>query len=323
MTGTNWHPEAIAKYNWHGQLDTTVPNIRNYSIFELTWDGLYLNLGKATYEYINDISGNITKLLTPITTHPIRTSIGFTENRIYNTWTGSIPWYDNDASSGTPDFAKVISVSDSQRERIAIYDDGTLVADKALLEGGTIGSWVIDSKKLYHATTGQNDGMGLVAENGNEIQSLWREDETSPVVIYSGSNSDIWPDPIPDPNTPEDLGCYFAVLQDGSVYASAIKLRNADMESGNIGNMKVESNIMHSKVGTMLYNFEYMDEYGNLEILDYGKRFNVFDDCALLWYIAHIQEDDELPEGFWDNPYLKLYFDYSDGYYHALPTTNN
>lgn len=201
VDGLTWHPSSI-------------DDIEKNAQFALTWDGLFLNLGHSHYDkyyrYDNntdafvstDEDGKPLKLPEPIW-HASTASIGKTNNYIYNSWVSdpnstvyNQPYYD--PNSDNPTFAKVVAIGGTaDNQKLVIYDDGTLVAEKVKLVGDI--EWTTassPSKSVYgrvELTTPPADGTPYSAfeesdkkdEDGNAIKPfVWHKIVAKEDVYY-------------------------------------------------------------------------------------------------------------------------------------------
>jgi hypothetical protein len=135
LDGAVWKPQNL-------------DDIKRKSIFALTWDGLFLRLGSGgyskilTYNTTSHAYNEETDLTKPIN-HSGSAVIGFTDGRIYNDYindtqsdVNGLPYYDiSEQGKNKPVFAKVFSINSQNSEELAIYDDGTLIANKIKLTG--------------------------------------------------------------------------------------------------------------------------------------------------------------------------------------------
>ena len=137
--GASWHPEDLN-------------DIRNNSLFSLTWDGLFIKLGSGTYYYKNGDK-------TESKVHSSQTLIGKVDDNIYNAWEGGIPVYK--LSGGGREFVKVLSIgvpttgggTTKINEELVIYDDGTLSANKIKLTGSIEWTEASSPSKNVYATS--------------------------------------------------------------------------------------------------------------------------------------------------------------------------
>ena len=203
VDGSSWHPSQTVDWTAAPTGDPTnlsATSIRKYSFFELTKEGLYLDLSRINTTYGHGLyqTTNMQTLATEYKIMPLlsskshgqRISLGKTEDIIYNAWVGSQPYYSSSLPEMTnPIFTKVFSVKDSNsNEKITMYDDGTLVAKRAIIEGtitassGHIGGsngWVISSGKLY----------GTYTDNGDKYMGLYLNSTKGATAFYAGATS--------------------------------------------------------------------------------------------------------------------------------------
>lgn len=136
VDGISWHPESFQ-------------DIKESAMFALTWEGLYLSLGKGRYaNYISYDKENKTfdvEYFERPVTHESVTQLGIVTNYLYNTWVKDrtsdkygLPYYD--PKSPEQPFVKVMAIGSKDGEQFVIYDDGTLVANRVKLTGGV--EWV-------------------------------------------------------------------------------------------------------------------------------------------------------------------------------------
>jgi hypothetical protein len=134
IDGATWHPANIDELKRHSQ-------------FALTWDGLFLNLGHATYDeyYGYDASKDLIKPNQKFETpkwHAGTASIGKTSRYLFNKWITNrdseyhgLPYYDP-LDTEAPVFSKIVGIGGADgNEDLVIYDDGTLVARRIKLTG--------------------------------------------------------------------------------------------------------------------------------------------------------------------------------------------
>lgn len=155
--GTNWAPK-------------TVNDVKENSAFALTWDGLSIRPGTGYYNVSVIKDGTTTETIF----HKSSAILGKTNGKVYNEWDGNtpqfIPQYDEDGKFIlTPTFAKILTIETGGNENLAIYDDGTLVANRLKLNvtnksnavifdadaiAGTvkIGGWNVTNNTLQDAT---------------------------------------------------------------------------------------------------------------------------------------------------------------------------
>jgi hypothetical protein len=140
--GATWHPGSVGA-------------VLDDSLFALTWDGLFIKLGNATYAQ----DGKTIK-------HSSSAKIGKVENKIYNSWgKDGLPFYDPDKKDGT--FVKIFAAGRSadasdNNEELVIYDDGTLTANNVKLTGTV--EWTAassPSKSVYCTSAFLDSGIKL------------------------------------------------------------------------------------------------------------------------------------------------------------------
>jgi hypothetical protein len=205
--GQTWHPISIDE-------------VRNNSVFSLTWDGLLLKPGVGYY-------GESGKIY-----HSSYASIGKTDGKLYNGWEN---WYQptpiETGESKDKAFVKIISAGtkdgDVLTETLAIYDNGVLVCQDARLRGtiyaetGRIGSeeagWKIDANSITTGTLG-TDGFHMFADG--------KQDK----VITIGNSPD-------KKDWKLVIGDNFGVDTEGRLFASEVKLTGVITAEagGNIG----------------------------------------------------------------------------------------
>lgn len=162
----DWHPDHVV--TWETSTDTHEPpkaanGIREHSIFEVTKEGLYLDIGKGRSTYGHGRTRTVTTN-NDVTTvdytydaitqviHNTIASLGKVEDVVYNKWDNSNPYYTLTEQNTVNPFVKVMSVgykvpgTDQESENFALYDDGTVRARKILVREGI----------------GYDDGSGLV-----------------------------------------------------------------------------------------------------------------------------------------------------------------
>jgi hypothetical protein len=232
---------------WH---PTSVEEVRNNSIFSLTWEGLLLKI--ATGEYLSselDENGNP---ISQLVHHRSFASIGRVDGKIYYGWKQDNPWQPDDikrqaSSSG---FVKVFSAGTlkdgTYEERMAIFDDGTLLCKQARIEGdlktteGDIGGWKINESSISSSS-----------KEGDKVKGS--------IYLQSAlSSSKNWIEAF---NTPEaqETSCKFSVSRAGILTA-----KNANIEgtitasSGFIGTeekgWKINENSIYANTNTKIYS---------------------------------------------------------------------
>ena len=163
IDGSVWHPNSFK-------------DIKEYSLFALTWDGLYLNFGHGTYDVgFDQVSGQEVTLNK--VWHITKTQLGKVGKYLYNTWTDDgYPSYDSSlvGKPNHPNFAKVFTIADeSDNEQLVIYDDGTLVANKVRLTGGV--SWSAEASPA-RSIYGTSDLMNYPAPNNWPYEEIPEHD---------------------------------------------------------------------------------------------------------------------------------------------------
>ena len=131
---------------------SNLDDVKEYSNFGLTWDGLFLKLGTGEYKNYQDSSGELQTLNKAIK-HTSNTVLGRTNGLIYNDWTiEGIPYYNENSENGT--FTKIFAVGNENgdNENLTIYDDGTLVAKNIKLEGSIEWTDASSPSKVVYAT---------------------------------------------------------------------------------------------------------------------------------------------------------------------------
>lgn len=129
VDAASWHPDSIEE-------------VQEHSIFALTWDGLYLNIGSGAYNKYQNLDdkgepGQTESFATP-QWHASGAKLGKTNDYLYNSWSDKgYPYYDPSYNaSSRPVFAKVMTVGNAEgNENFAIYDDGTVIANNIRFTG--------------------------------------------------------------------------------------------------------------------------------------------------------------------------------------------
>lgn len=141
IDGSTWHP-------------TSLDEIRNNSQFGLTWDGLFIKAGTATY---NTGTSEATKIW-----HQSSAILGKCGDYIYNDWNSNgVPIYTADPTK--PTFVKVFAAGTENSENLVIYDNGTITCDDIRLTGSI--KWTSassPSKSVY----GRAELANTLPENG-------------------------------------------------------------------------------------------------------------------------------------------------------------
>jgi hypothetical protein len=85
--GASWHPKKLKE-------------IEDNALFALTWDGLFIKLGNATYKTAEGAEIQ----------HASSAAIGKVDDAIYNSWTDTgLPFYDVEKAASAPAFVKIFS----------------------------------------------------------------------------------------------------------------------------------------------------------------------------------------------------------------------
>lgn len=163
---SDWHPTGISGWQVEDNRLVPIPDsdnvhlIRNHSMFELTREGVYINLGrgKTLYHYKLSSEGQVGSFTNPIE-HESASTLGKIEDVLYSRWGSNGPyWNDADIGDTGLHFVKLFSIGNtSNNENLAIYDDGTIIAREIRLSDGLI----------------FNDGTGL-------IKSVYCNEYTAP-----------------------------------------------------------------------------------------------------------------------------------------------
>lgn len=157
----DFHPTEVVDWDISGSNLVIKPNdtnhvyVRSRSAFELTREGLYLNPSQMTQKHYRDLSGQYGTLDSPIA-HKTTATIGRANDLLFNSWgSGYYPYYDRTNTDVDDQFVQVIGIGqvgdDTGKYRFAVYDDGTVCATQARIEGqitastGSIGGWTIGS----------------------------------------------------------------------------------------------------------------------------------------------------------------------------------
>lgn len=193
----DWHPTDIV--DWEISNNQYIQKqdgnghfyLRNHSMFELTKEGLHLSLGDVEQKHYLLAMGTsliYSTLSTPVT-HTSAISIGRVNDLIFNTWNqDNIPYY-NTTTTTNPTFIQVITAGVGTNPIDApfqVYDDGTLIANKAYIRGniaatsGSIAGWEISANALYKSYT---DSLGTTKYIGWKTPSLYTD-----LVLYAGAS---------------------------------------------------------------------------------------------------------------------------------------
>lgn len=187
--GLSWHPD--------------LQDVLQDAVFALTWDGLFLNLGTAQYtNYYNLTNENGKPVFTDIFSfetpveHKSSAKIGKVGNILYNSWLrdaesayNGLPYYDSsDAAKSNPTFVKIFSISSGEgNEELAIYDDGTLAANKIKLTGSI--EWTdasSPSKTVYHKNNAVKPPVPYsdIPESDDPTEPRWHRVQNSDDKYY-------------------------------------------------------------------------------------------------------------------------------------------
>lgn len=213
INGATWHPTNLAE-------------VKENSIFSLTWDGLFLKLGNGIFNkcmsYIPKIGNEDAKLsvvsLGENYIHNASATIGYTDGVIYNSWITEgdfqgMPYYDPDSKNSV--FTKIFSIGkleagDKKHETLVIYDDGTLVAENIKLTGSIVWTSMSSPSKTVYATAtyvgGFDNAIDSLPPNGkrynefNETESdgSWHTIMTNDDSYYAHTDDggSTWEGPI-------------------------------------------------------------------------------------------------------------------------------
>ncbi len=215
IDGANWHPNSI---DGPDAADPREDPIRKYSIFDLTNEGLHINLGKGVFTKANN-SGT--------EEHNSESFLGRVNGLIYNKWNGQTPEWDDNLTGAIP-FVKIMSITNNNIEQFALYDDGTLFAQKAFITGtinagsGTIGGWFISNNSLYKDYT----------DNGTKYSGL----SSGTYAFFAGSTSSVG-----------DNNATFYVTRSGTLHAINAEIEGTiRSENGSIGGFTIDRNRLYS-----------------------------------------------------------------------------
>jgi len=161
---------------------------------------------------------------------------------------------------------------------------GEVSASNIVATGGSIGGWDITNSKIYHSYsttngTANHDGIGMFCSGGASRASLWQSGVNSPVVFYAGAhNNNPYPDSVGD--------CYFGVLQDGSVYAQAIKIMGGSIALGS-GDNSAQITTAGAQFGLQWSRTKitYSNLNGTWSDWDYSGTTGLNN-----WYLGHIPD---------------------------------
>ena len=206
LDGATWHPKSPEE-------------VQQYAQFALTWDGLYLNLGHATYSdyyYYNESTGLIEPgvLASPIW-HAGTAQIGKTSKYLFNKWVTDrnspyygLPYYDKLATDEKI-FAKIFAVGGADgNDELAIYDDGTLVARRIKLTGSI--EWTKNSSpsksvygkvELTEPPADNTPYINIPERDGNGTEAnpyVWHQiaDITDTVYAHTDNGGATWEGPF-------------------------------------------------------------------------------------------------------------------------------
>lgn len=228
IDGANWHPNCVADWDNTPGADP----IRAHSLFELTWDGLYLNLGHAQYHHTTT---GVTVDSQDIN-HNTKATIGKVDDFIFNAWgSDGIPYYNPDSAwvALHDAFVKVFAVGNGVgNETLVIYDDGTLTADKVKLTGSI--EWTdasSPSKSVYASTNLTKPADGTRYNDFPASGSGWHKNVSSQDKYYCHTDNGgaTWQGPIALTGAKGDPGDKTAVVylyQRASSAPSAITSNN-------------------------------------------------------------------------------------------------
>lgn len=142
------------KKEWYPTWPTTLEAVRENSLFALTWDGLFLKLGRGVYTEGIDANGTIFPLPNnKQIVHKSNTILGRTNGLIYNAWDDKgLPYFDTTKDTGY--FTKIFAVGSGEggNEELVIYDDGTLSANNIRLTGSIVWTELSSPQKTVYAT---------------------------------------------------------------------------------------------------------------------------------------------------------------------------
>lgn len=166
IDGLVWHPDSLEE-------------VRENSLFSLTWDGLLLKIGCGYY------TGS-----TGTAWHSSTTLLGKTDGQLYNGWDANNKWNPIiNNPNPTEEFVKVFSAGKGQdldyEETIAIFDNGTLLAKEARISGtiianegyigGQASGWKIDENSITTGEFGSTDSFHMYSV-GKRFDSAYGQD---------------------------------------------------------------------------------------------------------------------------------------------------
>lgn len=253
--GQTWHPN-------------NTDEIRNNSIFSLTWDGLQLKPGAGYY-------GEDGK-----TKHTSFAKFGKTDGKLYTGWEN---WYTpsdtiNNDEQDKP-FVKILTAGrkngDTYEEKFALYDNGVIVAQDGRLRGtiyaeaGYIGSeetgWMINQNSLTNGEIGQSGSFHMYAS----IEAT--ESDEGGVSIAGSEQKKDWL---------LTIGGNFGVDVDGKLFATGVNIG----EGGTIGGWVIGRNTLSSEYGSnkIYLNSNPAEGNGNwIEATGGDNSFSVNADAVL------------------------------------------
>ena len=169
---------------------SNLDDVKEYSNFGLTWDGLFLKLGTGEYKNYQNSSGELQTLNEAIT-HKSNTILGRTNGLIYNDWTTEgVPYYNINNKNGT--FTKIFAVGNGEgdNEELVIYDNGTLVANNIKLTGSIEWTEASSPSKTVYATYEYVNGSASDKNHpadGKKYKNIPEHDgEQDDKTIYKG-----------------------------------------------------------------------------------------------------------------------------------------
>ena len=232
IDGSAWHPNRVVQWGDDGQAARDDESIRTHSFFELTKEGLHLQVGGLIYGHYKTSSYAPITLPSPIE-YSTNASLGKTEDLIYNMWT--IDTNNNPKPYYIPNFpnSPFIKIFDVNNGKIQMYDNGYFYAENAIIQGnitansGSIGGFTITSNTLYAGTNPNYVGLS----SGN-------------TMIFAGATSD------------DGTGAKFTVTRAGKVTAT-------DIDISTTADASTYSNIGLWRVGNPYYTGE-RDQQGKL-----------------------------------------------------------
>ena len=172
VDGLTWHPD-------------TLQEVRDNSMFSLTWDGLQLKIGQG---YYLGESGYVW--------HESSALLGKTDGNIYNGWSDDIwtPVSNKVGDGALPEFVKVFSTGTGKNldyeEKLAIFDNGTLLAKEARIEGTIYAT----AGKIGDLTIGEVES--LPNDVNNAQQSANAAQATANTAQQSADNAQLTADNV-------------------------------------------------------------------------------------------------------------------------------